>query len=209
MRRLVLRLPDRVWGAAWCGLRQSLDKLQADLSDAAQTRPTSRMVHYLIVAEDRRFGTHIGFDFRALLRALWRTWWHETPQGGSTVAMQLVRTLTGRSDRTLGRKASEIYLAVLMSSYINRAQLPMLYLWSAYYGWRMHNFAQACQRLGVHPGRMSAVEEAELVARLKYPEPRHKNGFRGEQISRRGRYILRLAKTPGWTKWSSTGHAEL
>ena len=209
MRLLVSNLPDRVWGAAWCRLRESLDRLQADLAQTVLPRPTRRMVHYLILAEDRRFGSHIGFDVRALLRAVWSTWWHKAPQGGSTVSMQLVRTLTRRSDRTVGRKVLEIYLAVLVSQYVSPARLPMLYLWSAYYGWRMHGFAQACQRLGVLPGTMGAVDEAEFVARLKYPERRHMNSAQQQKILQRGRHIRRLAETPGWTRWPDAEHATI
>ena len=199
VRLLATKFGDVLYGSEWRTLRDSLDQIEADWLHTALPRPTKRMVRYLIVAEDRRFAKHAGFDIRALVRAGWSTWWRKIPQGGSTVAMQLVRTLTGNSEKTLMRKLQEIYLAVLLSRYVPRSRVPMLYLWCAYYGWRMTNFSQACRRLGVRPGAMSLAAEAELVARLKYPEPRNISPSRRKQISERGLHILRLAETPGWT----------
>ena len=197
-----MNLRQAVLGSRWRELRESIDRLETDLMHSRSPLPTDRMVRYLIVAEDRRFGQHFGFDPVALLRAIWKTWWYDTPQGGSTVAMQLVRTLTKHSEPTLRRKLLEIYLAVLTSKYIAQRRLPLLYLWCAYYGWKMNSFTDACRRLGVEPSTASEVEEAELVARLKYPEPKQMTSLRQQQIYRRGLHILNLSARSDWTKWS-------
>ena len=53
--------------------------------------------------------------------------------------MQFVRTVTGRYDRTWRRKLLEMTLAVRSTRHIGRDRLPALYLWVAYYGWRMNS----------------------------------------------------------------------
>ena len=136
------------------------------------THTTPRMCKFLILAEDRRFRCHPGVDPWALCRAVWKTYFCNSRQGGSTIAMQLVRTILERRQPTLFRKAREIVLAVILSNYAIKNQLPALYLWCAYYGWRMNSFVEACTRLQIDTATISSIEEALLIARLKYPQPR-------------------------------------
>ena len=51
--------------------------------------------------------------------------------------MQFVRTVTGHYDRTWRSKLLEMTLAVRSTRHIGRDRLPALYLWVAYYGWRV------------------------------------------------------------------------
>lgn len=151
------------------------------------------MIEFLILAEDHRFFRHPGVDPWALCRAGWKTYFCHSRQGGSTIAMQLVRTLTGRRERSCERKALEIALAWRLSRYLSRDRLPVLYLWCAYYGWRMSNFRDACTRLGLNPASTTALDDALLVARLKYPEPRYHDHRSTRRIRRRALHILSLA----------------
>ncbi|MDE2759649.1 MAG: transglycosylase domain-containing protein [Paracoccaceae bacterium] len=174
----------------WRKLRISIDRLETEINTSTCQIPSSRMCTLLIVAEDHRFEKHFGVDLIALIRAMWKTFFMRKPQGASTIAMQLTRTLTGNYDRTIRRKVVEILLAILLTRYISKDKIPLLYLWCGYYGWRMNNFTQACERLNLKPNSMSLIEEAELVARLKYPQPQRINEKRVEKIKARGNYII-------------------
>ena len=174
--------------AEWATLRDAVEHSRSKLLQDAYATPPKPMVELLIVGEDHRFRHHPGVDPVALCRALWKTI-RGSRQGGSTVAMQLVRTLTGRYEITLERKIREIVLAVLLTRYFGKADLPTLYLYIAYYGWKMNGFPQACRRLGIDPGAMSQSEAAKLVARLKYPEPRLASIKRTKQIERRASHL--------------------
>ena len=99
----------------------------------------------------------------------------------------------GRYERTLQRKLVEIFLAVRLSQHFSKDRLPILYLWVAYYGWRMNNFRQACSRLKIDPRSVSAFEAAKLVARLKYPEPKNYDAERLKKIHRRALHLMALA----------------
>jgi len=176
----------------WILLRGKLDKLLEEIHTTKHPLPSREMCELLIVGEDHRFSRHCGVDVWALLRALFCTVVLASPQGGSTIAMQLVRTLTRRYERSLSRKLLEIVLAVRLTHYVGRGQVPTMYLWVAYYGWKMNNFRQACNRLGVEALSNDRYSQSRLVARLKYPEPCFKNVHRLNLIQQRGRYLIRL-----------------
>ena len=151
------------------------------------------LVKMLIAAEDHRYGKHPGVDLISLCRAVWRSAFCGRREGGSTIAMQLVRVITGQYERTLGRKFAEIFLAIRITRFVSSADLPRLYLVVAYFGWRMNGLAQATQRLSINPSGVSELEAANIVARLKYPEPRRSDERRLTRIRERAIYILRRA----------------
>jgi penicillin-binding protein 1A len=155
----------------------------------------------LLTAEDHRFHLHGGVDLLAVLRALWRRLTSDRREGASTVEMQLVRVLSGRFERTVRRKVREAMLATLLGSAVPRTDVPALYLRVAFYGTGMNGFGVACRRLGIAPGKMTERQAAELIARLKYPQPRRPSAASRHRINRRAQYLLRLhsrSNRPGW-----------
>ena len=180
----------------WKQLCISVDKIEKEIFQTTTPLPNQRMCHFLILAEDRRYGKHPGVDIKALCRAIWKNYFClNSKQGASTIAMQLVRTLTGRYEKTWWRKISEIWLAILLSKYIPKNRLPLLYLWCAYYGWRMNNFKEACSYLKIHPNSTNASDDAKLIARLKYPQPRKPSSMYIEKLRMRKKHILHLSKS--------------
>lgn len=175
----------------WKKLKSTIDRVRSAYYKNTDLHPTATMCALLILGEDHRFERHSGVDAIALCRAAWKTYLCGCREGGSTIAMQLVRTLTGRYEKTLARKAIEIQLALRLSKYIPKKELPPLYLWVAYYGWRMNSLVQACNRLGLNPASATLVDAAKLVARLKYPQPRILSRERSRQIEQRCHYLVR------------------
>lgn len=181
-----------LFDSSWEKLRSSLETIQAEIEINSVPQPTDNICQFLILGEDHRFYKHAGVDLIALCRAVWKTVFCRKRQGGSTIAMQLVRTLTGNYENTACRKIREIVLAIRLTRYVERDRLPTMYLWVAYYGWGMNNYTQACSRLNLKPGAMSDVDASKLVSRLKYPEPRRHNAQRESQICRRALHLLEL-----------------
>jgi membrane carboxypeptidase/penicillin-binding protein PbpC len=163
-----------------------------ELESAPGPKPTREMCTLLVLGEDRRYYFHSGVDPIALARSVWMTCVYGRRQGGSTIAMQLVRTITGRYQRTIWRKVTEIALAVRITHSFDRTDIARIYLWLAYYGWNMHGFQDACNRLSLAPLTASSIESAQLVARLKYPQPRFENGHQLHRISQRAQHLLAL-----------------
>ena len=156
---------------SWEALRIAIDAARAEL-EVAELRPNTQMRQLLVVGEDHRIALHPGVDPLALCRAAWRTYGRGRVEGGSTVAMQLVRVSTGRFEISWRRKVREMALAVVATHHANWSELTSLYLLVGYYGWRMNGVEQACRQLGIDPKKCSLRDSATLVARLKYPQPR-------------------------------------
>lgn len=187
----------------WTALRKSIDTARRELS-VGGLHANDAMCRLLVVGEDRRLGIHPGVDPLALCRALWRTYGCGCREGGSTLAMQLARVLTGRYERTWRRKVDEMGLALLVTGHVPLSELPPLYLSVAYFGSRMNGLAQACSRLGIDPERCTLRDSALLVARLKYPQPKVCPPQRWAQISHRADYLIaRLEREEGlWShRW--------
>lgn len=154
--------------------------------------PSSLAKEFLVVAEDHRFYCHGGIDPIAVCRAIWRTIALNKYEGASTIEMQLIRVVSQRTERSLSRKVREMALATLLSKEFSKNDLTDLYLKIGYYGWRMLGYRQACKRLQKNTDSLTPFENAKLVARLKYPEPKFEIVKRQNQINLRAKHILML-----------------
>jgi len=90
------------------------------------------------------------------------------------------------------RKVREILLAVLVVRKFGKRPLPAVYLLIGYYGYRMNGFHHACRELGIPAHAASFEDAAQLVARLKYPQPSKVSEHRREQIERRAKHLISL-----------------
>ena len=155
----------------------------------------SELLKLLITGEDHRFKFHNGVDLVALIRALFKTLILNKREGGSTIAMQLVRVLTGRYEITLSRKFEEIFLAYKLTQSMPKQEILSLYVSIAYFGWNMHGIQDACKSLKFNINNLSLEESASLIARLKYPESKYISKKRIMQIKNRTKYILKRYST--------------
>lgn len=155
---------------------------------ACSPEDISLLVRALIIAEDRRFLFHHGVDTRGLIRAFLLYLRTGEIQGASTITQQLVRVITQDYRRSLRRKAKEMCLACAIDRLVAKETQATLYLRVAYYGWRMTGCAQAKRQLG-YISPLKATAAANIVARLRYPEPNHASPAQLERIRRRARYI--------------------
>lgn len=147
----------------------------------------------LISGEDHRFYYHIGFDFIAILRAIRNRIFYDKIEGASTIEQQLVRVLTNDFNRTFRRKIQEILLSTTITSIIPKSAVPKIYLNVAYYGTGMNGLNQAYLKLDIiHNEKMSIEKAAEIVSRIKYPQPNKPNQKRLTQIEVRKQHLIKL-----------------
>ena len=168
-------------------LRPELEKLERE-KDYYQ-----KLVEFLIVGEDHRYYSHIGFDVLGVCRAIFRDLFQGKREGASTIEQQLVRVLTEDYRYSIKRKLKEIYLATKLKRLADKYTLAAAYLDLANYGTDLSGLTSVLNRFGV--SLQQEIDDsvcAEVVARLKYPEPRHYNENRIAQIERRAKYILWL-----------------
>lgn len=171
----------------WNQLIKSIDQIR---NKSAGTEFSENLLDLLVVGEDHRFWSHFGVDPIGLIRAFWKTAFCNRREGGSTIAMQLVRTITKRYEISSQRKLKEIYLATRVTLAIERKEILQLYMNIAYFGWNMHGLEQTCKALDLDKSTLTNYEAASIVARLKYPEPRFNKNMKLKAIDLRANHII-------------------
>ena len=146
-----------------------------------------KLVDFLVVGEDHRFFLHPGFEVVGIFKG--------KREGASTIEQQLVRVLTEDYRYSFRRKIKEIYLATKLKKFADKYTLAAAYLDMANYGTDYVGLSSMLKKFDVT--LQQDIDKsicAEVVARLKYPEPRRYNAVRMAQIEMRKNHILRLYK---------------
>lgn len=152
-----------------------------------------KLVVFLVLGEDHRYYKHIGFDIIGICRAIFRDLFYGKREGASTIEQQMVRVLTEDYRFNILRKVKEIYLATKLKRFADKYTLAAAYLDIANYGTDLYGLVSVLNRFGV--SLQHEIDDeicAEVVTRLKYPEPRRYNALRMEQIELRKKHLLRL-----------------
>lgn len=159
-----------------------------------QDRGHNRTLEKLLISgEDHRFRFHFGFDIIAILRALKNRIFYNKIEGASTIEQQLVRVLTNDFEKTFKRKMKEIFLSTTLCDLVPRNDIPTIYLYVAYYGTGMNGLEQVFQKLVIDNSQTISDELcAEIIARIKYPQPIKNSERRLKQIEIRKRHLLAL-----------------
>ena len=129
----------------------------------------------LKAVEDRKFDTHHGVNPLAILRALAvNVRAGQVEQGGSTLTQQLVKSYFLDSRRTLGRKAEEAVMAVILESRFEKADIMNAYINEIYLGQdggrAIHGFGLASQfYFGKPLAELDLPEIATMVAIVRGP----------------------------------------
>lgn len=135
----------------------------------------------IISTEDKKFYSHHGVDFKAILRAVWAMIRNgKVTQGGSTVTQQLARNVFLTQDRTWERKIEEIYIATELEKKYSKEQILEYYLNNVYFANGYYGIGAACRGyFNKQVSELSLSEIAYLCAipgnptyfdPIKYPE---------------------------------------
>lgn len=133
------------------------------------------LIAALKVVEDRKFDTHIGVDFLAILRAIWvNVRAGRVDQGASTLTQQLVRSYFLDNRQTLSRKGKEAIMAMLLEVHFDKQDLMNAYIneiWLGQDGNRaIHGYGLASQfYFGKPLSELDVHEIALLVAVTRGP----------------------------------------
>ncbi len=129
----------------------------------------------LKVVEDRKFDSHFGVDTVAILRAMWANLRAgRIVQGGSTLTQQLVKSYFLDSRQTLGRKAEEALMAIILDARFEKTDLMTAYINEIHLGQdgqrSIHGFGLASQYYFGKPlAELQLHEVALLVAVAQGP----------------------------------------
>lgn len=192
MRKIVGHIAQRLYPKKFEQLREKL-LLEYELVKVDHSNDFDTLSRLLISGEDHRFYYHMGFDFIAILRAVRNRVIYHKLEGASTIEQQLVRVLTNDFDKTFKRKFQEILLSTTVSSIVPKNAVPKIYLNVAHYGADMNGLKQTYSKLGIVDRETMSIElAAEIVSRIKYPQPTILNQKRLRQIEIRKQHLLKL-----------------
>ena len=147
---LFLDSENRIWA--------DLDQIPKDLQKA------------VVAIEDKRFYKHKGVDWHGTARAIFRTIFGGSVQGGSTITQQLVKNVTGDNQNTVKRKVMEIYRAQEMEKRYEKDEILEAYLNEVYFGYSCYGVVTASLKyFNKDVSELSLAECASLVAITNNP----------------------------------------
>lgn len=160
------------------------------------------LVDALLVTEDRDFYHHGGVSPWAIIRAMMvNLQAGRTVQGGSTLTQQLAKNIFLTRERTLWRKISEAYIAMIIDYRYSKDRILEAYLNEIYLGQNggkeVHGFALGARLYFGRPLQELRIDQqALLVAMAKGPS--YYNPWRNPERARERRdLILRLMMDNG------------
>ncbi len=87
-----------------------------------------------VSVEDKKFYSHHGVDYRAIVRAVWAMFRNgKVTQGASTITQQLARDVFLTQDKTWERKIEEIYVAVELEKKYSKEDILEFYINNIYF----------------------------------------------------------------------------
>lgn len=128
-------------------------------------------INAFLAAEDERFYSHRGVDYKGLIRAakqLIAT--GKKKQGGSTITMQVARNFLLGREKTYLRKLKEILLAIQIEQRFSKDQILELYLNKIYMGQHAYGIAAAAQTYyGKNLNELKLHQQAMIAGLPKAP----------------------------------------
>lgn len=124
-----------------------------------------------VAIEDERYYSHSGVDFKSTFKAaLNYVFKNSTSRGGSTITQQLVKNLTGDSEKNVGRKVQEMIRAIQLEKKLSKDEILELYLNSFYLGQGCNGIKSAAMfYFDKDVSELTIAEGACLVGITQYP----------------------------------------
>ncbi|VWC17086.1 membrane carboxypeptidase/penicillin-binding protein [Burkholderia lata] len=146
----------------------------------------------VLAIEDARFYEHGGVDFVGILRAGIADLVHTgSPQGASTLTMQLARNLFLSNEKTLSRKLREIQLAYRIEHALTKDQILELYMNQIFLGERAYGFAAAARVYFGKDLKNITLAEAAMLAGLPKAPSAYNPVVNPKRAKVRQEYILK------------------
>ena len=129
------------------------------------------LVDCLLATEDRKFFKHHGFDYFAILRAMFvNLRYGSIKQGGSTITQQLSKMILKNTKKTMKRKLQELILAFQLEKKLSKEEIITMYLNKAYFGAGKYGIKDASKfYFNKTVSQLDLEESAMLIGLLKAP----------------------------------------
>ena len=110
-------------------------------------RVPKKLIYAFLSSEDKKFYSHFGIDFIAIIRAsisnILATFNNQKLIGASTITQQVVKNLLLSNEVSFDRKIKEILLSIRVENILSKNQILELYLNDIYLGFRSYGIAAA------------------------------------------------------------------
>lgn len=146
-----------------------------------------------IVAEDRHFYEHKGFDLRGIFRAVFKnvTRLDPTGEGGSTITQQFIKQSVLTSEKSYVRKIKELVLAYQIEQRFSKEEILKLYLNEIPYGANAYGVEAAANLFfNTSAKNLTLAQSALLAALPRAPTYYSPYGEHTEDLFNRQRFIL-------------------
>lgn len=176
-----------------------------------QSRSKRRLVRYqdlpkalinaILATEDHRFFSHSGVNiYRIIVASLSGIHGEDRIRGTSTLTMQLARNFFLTQERTLRRKAVEIFIALLMEQRLTKEQIFELYANQIYLGQRgsfsIYGVGEgASAYFNKDVGSLTLPEAALIAGMIHGPNRDSPYRYPGRALERRNFVVRRMLET--------------
>ncbi|HNX94758.1 MAG TPA: PBP1A family penicillin-binding protein [Holophaga sp.] len=163
-------------------------------------------VNGLVATEDADFWDHGGVSARGFVRAGWNfvTSFGQRREGGSTLTMQLIRTVTAKRQRRLDRKFKEIILARKLEKAYTKKQIMEQYANEVYFGGGRYGIEAAAEFYFGKSAPQLTVDEcavlAGIVQNANYLYPYSREPKTRQLVINRRNHVLDRMVSEGYLK---------
>jgi penicillin-binding protein 1C len=160
-------------GAVLQQVRLSFQGRRTEWTPLAEISPA--LISAVIQAEDQRFYTHHGVDWRGISSAALHGFGSGNWRGASTITMQLLsflfpETIPRQSHRTIGQKFSQIFIAGRLEKHWTKQEILEAYLNLVSFRGELEGIGSASLGLfGKRPHGLSPGESSILAALIRAP----------------------------------------
>ncbi len=129
-----------------------------------------QLISCFLVAEDKNFYNHIGFDTKGIIRAAFKnvinTFNKKRPEGASTITQQVAKNFLLSGEISYSRKIKEIILSLRIENVFSKKEILELYLNEIYLGNRSYGVSAASVNYFNKSLDELLLEEMALLAAL-------------------------------------------
>ena len=189
LKDVKMQVPLRIYSSQGALLSEFGEKRRApiDIDEVPD-----QLINAFIAAEDDRFYTHPGVDWRAIIRATYsliKT--RSKKQGASTITMQVARNFFLSREKKYSRKLNEVFLALKIERELSKEEILELYLNKIYFGQRSYGISAAAHvYYGTTVDKLTLAQFA-MIAGLPSAPSKTNPVANAEKALNRRNYVLR------------------
>lgn len=145
---------------------------------------SKRLQQAIISSEDGKFYEHPGYDLEQLQKAINESFvLKKKMRGASTITQQLVKNLYLSHDKTFGRKAHELILAITIERFTDKKKILEMYLNIIEYGKGLYGINAASKYyFNKNATNLNARESAFLAMLLPSPK-KYSKSFKSRTLT--------------------------